>query len=417
MLAPPGLPPRIRSDASNPFAQHTMAVRVPAILDTVLRQNADLEARSLERVTRLREALSQDRLLPELPAGALHAGEWRATLPSRAAASWGACDWFFAENYAYRCLADAVDFWQRGRDPFLPIKREEYAGAGHAEALASAAAVAGERSERLARLLLGSLFANRMDLSFAASRERGVTAESADLLIDDRLAAVRVLEQHPGAVHLVLDNAGTELSVDLVLASRVLELSGAPVVLHVKLHPAFVSDAIPADLHWFIGASEPDAQALWSRWGADARHCRDRLRAALATGQLEIAAHEFWNGPRSLWECPGELEARFTAARLVILKGDAHYRRAVGDALWAPETPFASVTRYFPAPLLALRTLKSDPIVGLPDGVAATLQARDPRWRVNGQRGVACLGGSLSTRGDRLSDFASRTASSPKAQA
>ena len=36
MRAPPGLPPRIRSDASNPFAQHTMAVRVPAILDEVL---------------------------------------------------------------------------------------------------------------------------------------------------------------------------------------------------------------------------------------------------------------------------------------------------------------------------------------------------------------------------------------------
>ena len=29
---PPGLPPRIRSDASNAFAHHTMAVRVPAIL-------------------------------------------------------------------------------------------------------------------------------------------------------------------------------------------------------------------------------------------------------------------------------------------------------------------------------------------------------------------------------------------------
>src|SRR6185295_1723228 len=165
MLAPPGLPPRIRSDASNPFAQHTMAVRVPAILDTVLRQNPDLEARSVERITRLREALSLDRLLPELAAGAPHAAEWRATLPGRAAASWGACDWFFAENYAYRCLTDAVDFWQRGRDPFLPIKREEYASAGHAQALATAAAISGERGERLARLLLGSLFANRMDLS------------------------------------------------------------------------------------------------------------------------------------------------------------------------------------------------------------------------------------------------------------
>jgi len=53
------------------------------------------------------------------------------------------------------------------------------------------------------------------------------------------------------------------------------------------------------------------------------------------------------------------------------------------------------VTGYFPAPLLALRTLKSDPIAGLRAGLAAELDARDPHWRVNGQRGIACLGGQL----------------------
>ena len=122
MRAPPGLPPRIRSDASNPFAQHTMAVRVPAILDEVLSKNPDLPPPSAQRVAALRDALRADAPLPALPAGAPHAAEWLATLPSRAAASWGQCDWFFAENYAYRCLAEAVDFCQRGRDPFLPIR-------------------------------------------------------------------------------------------------------------------------------------------------------------------------------------------------------------------------------------------------------------------------------------------------------
>jgi len=374
-----------------------MAVRVPAILEAVLTRNPDLEPRSADRVRALREALRLDQRLPPLAADAPHAAEWLATLPSHGSDSWGSCDWFFAETYAYRCLADAVDFWRLGRDPFLSIKREEYASVGHRDALAAAAEMAGGRSQRLEQLLLGSLFGNRMDLSFAASRERGIAAESADLLIDDRRAALALLEGRPGPVHLVIDNAGTELSVDLVLASRLLELLEVRVVLHVKLHPTFVSDATAADLHWFIAAADRDAQALWSGWSPEARACRDRLRAALGAGQLEIVAHEFWNGPRSLWECPSELEARFAGARLVILKGDAHYRRAVGDALWIPETPFAHVTGYFPAPLLALRTLKSDPIVGLPPGLAAELDARDPRWRVNGQRGVACLGGQLLT--------------------
>jgi hypothetical protein len=68
----------------------------------------------------------------------------------------------------------------------------------------------------------------------------------------------------------------------------------------------------------------------------------------------------------------------------------------VGDALWPPDASFAAATSYFPAPLFALRTLKSDTILGLPPGRAELLDAADASWRVNGRRGVACLGGALS---------------------
>jgi len=79
----------------------------------------------------------------------------------------------------------------------------------------------------------------------------------------------------------------------------------------------------------------------------------------------------------------------------VVLKGDAHYRRALGDAIWPPKTPFGEATRYFPAPLLALRTLKSDPIVGLAEGQAEELDREDPTWRINARRAVASLGGRM----------------------
>jgi hypothetical protein len=92
---------------------------------------------------------------------------------------------------------------------------------------------------------------------------------------------------------------------------------------------------------------------------------------------------------------PSELEQTFADARLVVLKGDAHYRRAVDDAAWNSETPFAEVTRVFPAPLLALRTLKSPAVVGLAAGRAAELDRIDAEWRVNGRRGVAALGGRV----------------------
>jgi hypothetical protein len=304
------------------------------------------------------------------------------------------CDWFFVENYAYRCLADATRFWQTGRDPFAPTKSAEYASVAHREALEAAVSIDG--GDAIERLLLASLFGNRMDLSFAASLTRGVGAEAADLLIDERPLALERLGRGAHAVHFVIDNAGTELSVDLVLAARLIERLAVPVVLHVKVHPAFVSDAIEADVLWFLQGTDARAAALWGACSEAARACRALLSEALADGRLRVAAHAFWNGPASLWELPDGLQRLLSAARLVILKGDAHYRRALGDALWAPETPFAAVTRYFPAPLLALRTLKSEPIVGLAAGLEQRLDAEDPRWRVNGRRGVASFGGSTA---------------------
>jgi hypothetical protein len=388
---PPGLPPRIRTDASNAFAHHTMAVRVPAILDEVLAGNPDLGSAVRARVVALRDALRAGAPLPPLDPGAPHAGLWLPELAKRAHDGWLSSDWFCVENYAYRCLADAAEFWREARDPFAPTKRAEYASAGHRAALEAGVAISGAGA--LARLLLADLFANRMDLSFAASRERGTAAESRDLLVDDRAGAIEQLERGSGPVHFIIDNAGTELSLDLVLAARLIERS-VPVVLHLKVHPAFVSDALESDVRWFIQGRDARAEALWSASSAGARECRAGLAVALDDGRLRLLPHPYWNGPASLWELPDELARELSSARLVILKGDAHYRRAVGDALWPPEAPFSDVTAYFPAPLLALRTLKSDTIVGLPHGMAAQLDGEDPRWRVNGQRGVASLGGT-----------------------
>jgi hypothetical protein len=386
------LPPRIRTDASNAFARHTMAVRVPAILDEVLAGNPDLPPVRRARVVALRDALRVGAVLPPVGPGWPHAELWLPELAKRAHDGWLSSDWFCVENYAYRCLADATEFWRDARDPFAPTKRAEYESAAHRAALEAGVAISGP--EALPRLLLADVFANRMDLSFAASRERGTAAEGSDLLADDRAGALAQLERGSGPVHFIIDNAGTELSLDLVLAARLLERA-LPVVLHVKVHPAFVSDALETDVRWFLQGRDALAEALWSVSSGAARACRVELAAALDDGRLRLRPHAYWNGPASLWELPDELVRELEGGRLVILKGDAHYRRAVGDALWPPEAPFSAVTAYFPAPLLALRTLKSDPIVGLPEGVAARLDREDARWRVNGQRGVASLGGTL----------------------
>jgi hypothetical protein len=387
VMNPPGRhPPRIRTDSSNPFAHHTVAVRLPKILDGVIERNQNFLPAVRDAVLGLRDELAGNARLSPIDPALPHAETWARELGRRDGERWQQTDWLFAETYAYRCLVDRVDFWATGRDPFASHKHEEYRSAAHAQALERALAISGTDAERLYALLGAALWGNRIDLSFEASRTRGTAAAGEDLLVDDREAAVRSVFDGTGPVQIVADNAGTELTTDLLLADFFLHALGADVIVHVKVHPTFVSDATAADVHGFLRGASSGAPAF------------DRLRAALTRGRLRISAHPFWNSSLSLWELPYELESVLRVSRLVVLKGDANYRRALGDAIWPLETSFSAATDYFPAPLLALRTLKSDPIVGLSSARAGELDGLDPAWRVNGKRGIASFGGAAAGR-------------------
>ena len=120
----------------------------------------------------------------------------------------------------------------------------------------------------------------------------------------------------------------------------------------------------------------------------DLRLLARRLATAMSKGQFILSDHPFWVTGFFFRSMPDDLRAMLARAALVISKGDANYRRLVGDCHWQPTTSFASIVDYFPAPVVALRTLKAELIVGLRDGEAERLSALDPTWRTNGKRGV-----------------------------
>lgn len=384
-------PPPIRTDQSNPFANHTMRVRVPAIIHQTLDANPDYPNPTRQRLEMLAMAIERNAPIPTLDLPAPDHDEWATANALHPRHTWHNTIWFYAETYAYRLIAQAVRWYEMERDPFAPIKAEEYASPALWEMLEAALnADYPAMDERLHAYLAFALWGNRIDLSYAASREHGTTNQDDDLLADERETIVRHLmelrETGKGyfnrAVHIVADNAGTELTMDLVLADALLDGVADHVILHVKLHPTFVSDAIPADVVNFITTLESGAR------GALAKSFGERLRTALESGRLRLAPDVYWNSSRFLWEMPSRLTHVLRGTCPVILKGDANYRRAVGDALWEPSVPFASAVGYFPAPLVALRSLKSDPIVGLKPDQAEALDVSDPKWRTNGKRGV-----------------------------
>jgi hypothetical protein len=85
---------------------------------------------------------------------------------------------------------------------------------------------------------------------------------------------------------------------------------------------------------------------------------------------------------------PPDLRQDLRKSNLIISKGDANYRRWLGDRSWSFTTPVHSVLNYLPAPFLAFRVLKSNVLLGLPDGVSQALDKKDPQWLTNGAWGV-----------------------------
>ena len=377
-------PPMIRTDHSNTFAHNTMKVRVPKIIREVQELNPDYPASIQRSLDALRESLESDARIPMLDLPTPDYDDWLPSYKAHEGHTWLNTDWFFAEIFFYRHLIQAVRWWETEHDPFAPKKESELVSEALWALVNRALAIEKELplEEHLMMLLHSALWGNRIDLSFPASMAHGHEVIDDDLLTDDSVSAINYLLKARGTVHLIADNTGSELAMDMVLVDTLLESVAQQVILHVKMHPTFVSDATVADVLILL-----DAFAT-GQHGDSVQQVGERLRAALTDGRLRLAPDSFWNSSYLLWQLPPRLTRLFQEAALVIVKGDANYRRTVGDALWPTDTPFAAVTDYFPAPLLALRTLKSDTLVGLPNGMAEQLEAIDPQWRVNGRRGV-----------------------------
>jgi hypothetical protein len=356
-----------------------METRVPRIARDVLDRNSTLAPASRDAIEELARRIEADAPLaaPQPPAPDVES--WAAAHAEHAGERWLAAEWFHAELAFYRELAHACRFWETDRDPFAPAKAEELAGERPWSRLEEALDRRAARDERVHELLDACLWGNRVDLSYAIGA--GHEQRDDDLLVDDRAAATPLLVQPGARVHVVADNAGTELALDLGLVDVLLEAPDCSVTLHLKAQPVFVSDALARDV-WST------LEHMGARGGVAARVAA-RLRHAFDANRLRLAPDPFWSGARFLWEAPAHITQAFAAATIVVAKGDANYRRVVGDALWPHDATFVDAAGYLPCPLLCLRTMKSDALVGLPHGLAERLDATEPSWRIDARHGIA----------------------------
>jgi uncharacterized protein with ATP-grasp and redox domains len=310
--------------------------------------------------------------------------------------------WFFAETYFYRRILEATGYFEpgplQGVDPFTHQKREVLETAGPiiqalggtvARALQSPHLDTAQKQDWMQQLLVMNVWGNQADLSMWSSEEHPDHRDAGDqrshMLIDGSRSLFHVLF-HAGRplkrVDFILDNYGPELVHDLGLADFLLSAETVKRIrFHTRAHPTFVSDAIIPDIYqasdYLASYADPHARALGTR-----------IRQHLSSGRLELSTDFFWTSPLNFWEMPERIRDELNKSELLISKGDFNYRRLVGDRAWPPTTSFEDVVCYLPVPLVSLRVLKSEVVLGLQPGKAETLYQKDPEWLINGHWGI-----------------------------
>ncbi len=409
-LDPQNPPPPLLTDDSQPFIAMTMTQRLPHVIEQVLDDYADQHPQEIRKALQaLHTELVNNDLVGPLNSDSSDGWAWFQAWQPYQDNRWREIPWFFAEAFFYRRLLQAsgyfgwplvaaqdsppdateralVEDWEKV-DPFAIRKQTELENITTWQIVSAALRDSTENSaDSLRNLLYYALWGNRADLSYTqvaqASADLTLANERHNLLADATIPVVEAMQDlSEKNIAIICDNAGTELLMDLVLTDFLLRGDWVKqVTLHIKAHPTFVSDTTPADIYHTLMAlaaqPDPDLNALG-----------ERLQQY--GNRLHVKPHDFWNSHHFFWEMPDDIREDLATNQLTFIKGDANYRRLLGDSLaWPVTISLMEAVTYFPTPFACLRTLKSPVIVGLDAYQVEQLDQLDSEWRVNGKRGV-----------------------------
>lgn len=447
------IPDPICSDVTGTWAYDTMSRRVDEeILQRTYEDNKETwEGRKefsgiLQRFNDLRKELqtaSDTKLAipPNPPTGCSDLrqtewDEWKQILDPFVSKddTWLTAPWMVTEFYVYRrLLVDVIGYWDEFDrfggdesqttnnpgylyDPFAPQKH-----AGLVSSVASAEGVMAkinnlvdngtEKSEsrsidqgtKLAASI--ALWGNKMDLSLWPADTKTATKDIFSAILDKAQEGLLhddspVLIEHceklrargGGNVDIIVDNAGFELITDLALGQYLVESGIAKcVTFQLKSHPTFVSDALEKDLLEHVNhyaemneGAYPNAKLSGSKW-----------QEFLKDGRWKCSENNFWVQAFPMWEITEPLWSDMhERCDLAFVKGDANYRRLLGDCQWdMSDASFQDVVgNYFPCPVCALRTLKAEIGCGMDADQVDRAKSLDENWQTNGRFGVLQFG-------------------------
>lgn len=276
------------------------------------------------------------------------------------------------------------------------------------------------------------LWGNSIDLALLAELsheelaamqgEEARKANESKVLVNDTQKVWNYLSaRKQDRIDFVLDNAGFELYTDVVLSLFLLDAQiTKSVVFQPKTYPCFVSDVLNQDFDYLLNdlnnptyfgdnLTQPQIEALQFIVTKFKKYQEDKT--------ISLHNHIFWNTHyqfnRDLSEFGrgGGAEAwkDLKDSDFVFFKGDMNHRKLLGDLQWERTTPFPQAIALNGTekhtlgnsgiPLVSFRTIKSNPLTGLPKGLEEKMN--EMWWNEQGKQGdkkVVEQGWAFSTK-------------------
>jgi len=386
-------PPLIKTSDHNSFAEFTIKTRKPMILKRVIDDNHF----SIDINQRIRG------FIEEIDSGIIHpfnnlsknAIFWNTKVAEYEGKTWLELPWLFAETYFYRRLCEIIGYHELVSENFLldpfGVQKKNLMESDLMGMIESGLFRLHEQNElQMETYLDACLWGNRADLSnitvnLAHSDKELTGASHLTKLIDHSLNIQDFLVGGVEKISYFVDNVGREFFSDLLFIDFLLQSQLVKKIsLFVKPSPFFVSDVMRKD-------GVDSINQLQQVGCEDCRKFAERIKGHISHRRIAINEPEELSTFLMFEEMSSGFYDEISDSSMIIMKGDANYRRLMGDRKWEPSSHTEEILEYFPIPLVMIRTLKAEIMTGLSEDEYLNIMARDKDWMINGNYGLIQL--------------------------
>lgn len=285
-------------------------------------------------------------------------------------------------SYFHRLILDKLRYFDILRDPYQNIKRDSFRSfiQNSKEKLSNQAS--------LQIIIEGMLWGNKYDLI------PPVICKDRVLLVDKINDFEIFLKKiKPKFIDIIADNYGEELFFDLLFIDYLFKNRLVKQIrYHVKNYPYNISDTTVEDFKWAIEYLLRSK----SKNTIDLGKCISKL---VEEGHLKINTYPFTTLGLDRRLALNVIKKQFKGSKLIISKGDFNYRKNIGWYYWKQTHNYSKAISYFPAPVLCLRTIKNEVLLGITSLKKIKKQNRyDKSWWKKG------VGGMISFEYPHLKD-------------